>query len=81
MTTKILVLYYNNEKLSSNCLVISDDEYGLSKGREIWIDLTVNADFGESPESELVGKTIIIDRLQPFEFIGIGCRIVEEVTA
>lgn len=76
MTTKLFIESYDSEKLRSNCVVVESDD-GLSIGKRIYADLTVDGAFGEMPESELVGKTVTVDYLQPYEVIGVGVRIDE----
>lgn len=78
MSIKLFVKSFDNDKLMSRCIVLSKEESQFYVGKEICIDLTVNADFGEMPESELIGKTVIVDQLQPCEFIGVGVSICEE---
>jgi hypothetical protein len=79
MSTTLKVLSFNENRLHSLCKVIkSDDPILFYLGKEIHVDLTVNADFGEMPETELVGKTVEVERFLPFELCGIGVRIVEQ---
>lgn len=78
MTTKLKVLSFDENRLVSDCLVIESDEKGFYGGRRIMIDLTVNADFDNMPEAELVGKTVEVRNFQACEFIGIGVSIVED---
>lgn len=78
MTTQLKVLRFCHVKISSECKVIASDEPGMYVGKQIWCDLTVNADFGDMSESELVGKIVDVERLQPFEYIGVGVSIAEE---
>ena len=78
MTVVLFVKEFNKDRLHSVCRVVRSNTSDLYVGQEIRIDLTVDAGFGETPESELVGKTVTVDRLQPCEFIGAGVKIFEE---
>lgn len=76
MGCKLLVKSFDENKLLSRCKVISHDEIGYLAS-EIWIDLTVNADFHDMPEKNLVGKTVTVDKLQTCEYIGVGVKICD----
>lgn len=48
-------------------------------GKECRIDLFVNGDLPEETKAEdLIGKTVEVENIQPFLFLGSGIRIVEE---
>ena len=78
MGTILKVLRFNEDHLCSECKVISSDDLGFYVGQEIKVDLTVNADFGEMPESKLTGKTVEVERFQPCEFIGVNVKVISE---
>jgi hypothetical protein len=77
VTTILRVDSFHERRMLSSCTVLESDDPTLYKGCSLWVDLTVSADFGEMPERELVGKTVEVDRFQPFELIGVGVRIKE----
>jgi hypothetical protein len=80
MSATLLVKAFDKSRLSSLCEVIESSRKDLHAGRVIWIDLTVNGDFGEDlPEQSLVGKTVVVDHFQPYEYIGVGVRLAEGV--
>jgi len=81
MTTVLKVLRFDENRMCSICKIISTDDPSQYVGREFWVDLTVNADLGDMFEQELVGKTVEVDRFQPFEMIGVGVKIVDEQEA
>lgn len=78
MSTKLSVIKFDHDRMASDCEVLSTDEIGLYVRQRVWVDLTVNGDLGEMFESELVGKTVTVDRFQPHEFLGIGVRLLPE---
>ena len=77
MTTKMKVIHFCYDRMSSKCDVLSTEEQNMYVGQTLYVDLTVNADFGEMHEKELVGKVVEVDRFQPLELIGIGVKVVK----
>lgn len=77
MATELKVVAFDTRKMCSRVEVIETDdtEFPLRQGQQLYVDLTVNADFGEMPESDLVGKTVIVERFQAHELFGIGVKI------
>lgn len=75
MKTKLFVKSFNEERLISCCEVIESDI--LRKGEFISVDLTVNADFGEMQEQELVGKHVFVNSFQSCEYIGVGVSLAD----
>lgn len=78
MTTVLKVLKFDENRLASRCKVIATDEDPSSLiyvGKEMYVDLTVDAGFGDMPESELVGKTVTVEKFQAHEYIGVGVKL------
>jgi hypothetical protein len=78
MSTTLRVDYFHTERMCSSCTVLKSTEPGLYANKQVFVDLTVNGDFGETAESTFVGKTFEVDGFQAYELLGIGVR---EVTA
>ena len=78
MTTTLKINSFHEGRMCSECTVLKSTDPSMHAGRRLYVDLTVNADFSDVLESELVGKTVEVDRFQPFELIGVGVRIKEE---
>lgn len=77
MGVLLKVLEFSNKFLVSRCKVVFSENPDFYVGQLMRVDLTASGDFGETPESLLVGKVIKVQRLLPCEFIGIGCSIKE----
>lgn len=77
MTTTLQINSFHEGRLCSECTVLESTDPSMYTGKRVYVDLTVNADFGDVLERELVGKTVEVDRFQPFELIGVGVRIKE----
>lgn len=75
MTTELEVLEFVESRMLSKCRVVYTDGNMCSIGDRVYVDLTVNADLGEMPERELVGKTVIVEELRPCEYIGVRVKI------
>jgi len=66
------VISYDSEKGGHIC----EDVEG-----SIWphaVDLKIDGNLKDVPDSALIGKLIEVDRLQPYVSIGVGCRCVGE---
>ena len=77
MSLVLFVKKFDKERMHSICKVVSCNDKEFRFGVEIRIDLTVDAGFGEMPEEELVGKTVSVEHLQPYEFIGLGVKLLD----
>lgn len=75
MTTVLKVLRFDSQRMHSDCEVVSTDVSTFYVGQRILVDLTVNGGFGDTPESELVGKVVEVNRFHPYEYLGIGVKL------